>query len=158
MKNPLEVHGVGPYREGQGKGMKERRVSSPANYRFEDRFLFVVVPLFMLDAALGFFGFHYHHLQPVGALAIVCAVLQSLPIVACIVVFGLYLGEEKDEFQKGILVQSMLWSTGATLAVTTFWGSMEKYSQAPRMDVALVQFVFCIVYIVALAVNGWRYR
>ena len=52
----------------------------------------------------------------------------------------------------------MLWAIGATLAVSTFWGSMEKYSQAPHMDIAWVQFLFCAVMIVAIGANRWRYR
>jgi len=136
----------------------ERRVISPARSRFFDRFLFFIVPLFFLDGILGFWGFHYHHLQPTGGLAYLCAALQSLPIVGFIVVVGFYLAEEKDDFQRAIYIQSLLWGTGATLAVTTFWGSMEKYSQVPHMDVSLVQFVFGIVMSVAAAVNAWRYR
>ncbi len=134
------------------------RVGSPAKYRFEDRFLFFIVPLFVLDGILGIWGFHYHHLHPAGALAVLCAALQSSPIIAFIVIIGLYLAEEKDEFQKSVLVQSMLWAIGATLAVTTFWGSMEKYSRVPPMDIAWVQFLFCAVMIIAIAANRWRYR
>ncbi len=133
-------------------------VGSPAKYRFEDRFLFIVVPLFVLDGILGIWGFHYHHLHPASVLAVLCATVQSSPIIAFIVIIGLYLAEEKDEFQKSILVQSMLWAIGVTLAATTFWGSMEKFSQAPHMDIASVQFLFFLVYIVALAAYRWRYR
>ncbi len=135
-----------------------RRVGSPAKYRFEDRFLFFIVPLFVLDGILGFWGFHYHHLHPAGALAVLCATLQSSPIIAFILIIGLYLAEEKDEFQKSVLVQSMLWGVGVTLAVTTFWGSMEKYSQVPHMDISWVQLLFCAVLIIAIAANRWRYR
>ncbi|MGD1107902.1 MAG: hypothetical protein ABR865_12725 [Terracidiphilus sp.] len=135
-----------------------RRVGSPAKYRFEDRFLFFIVPLFVLDGVLGFWGFHYHHLHPAGALAVVCAALQSSPIIAFIVIIALYLAEENDEFQKSILVQSMLWAIGVTLAVATFCGSMEKYSQGPRVDIASVQFLFFIVMIIAIGANRWRYR
>ena len=133
-------------------------VGSPAQYRFQDRFLFFIVPLFVLDAILGYWGFHYHHLHPAGALAVLCAAVQSSPIIAFIVILGLYLAEEKDEFQKSILIQSMLWAIGVTLAVATFCGSLEKFSQGPRVDIASVQFLFFLVYIVALAVNRWRYR
>ena len=75
-------------------------------FRFEDRVLFFVVPLFFLDAILGIWGFHYHHLHPNGALAVVCAALQSSPIIAFIVIAGLYLAGETDDFQKTVLVQS----------------------------------------------------
>ena len=135
-----------------------RHSGSPAKYRFEDRVLFLIVPLSVLDGILGFWGFHYHHLHPAGALAVLCASVQSSPIIAFIIILGLYLAEEKDEFQKAVWVQSMLWATGATLSVTTFWGSMEKYSQVRHLDISWVQFLFCVAMIAAIGANRWRYR
>jgi hypothetical protein len=134
------------------------RISSPDRYRYEDRFLFIVVPLIFLDGILGFWGFHYHHLHVTGVLAYICAFLASLPILSFIVINGLYLAEEKDEFQRTLFVRSMLWGIGATLAVTTFWGSLEKFAQVPSMDIASVQFLFLLVMIVAQCADYWRYR
>ncbi len=136
----------------------ECRVGSPAKFRFEDRVLFFVVPLFFLDAILGIWGFHYHHLHPDGALAVVCAALQSSPIIAFIVIAGLYLAGETDDFQKTVLVQSILWGIGVTLAVTTFCGSLEKYGYLRQMDVSWVQILFFVTVIVSTLVARWRYR
>jgi hypothetical protein len=136
----------------------ERRVGSPARYRFDDRFLFIIVPLFLLDAVLGGWAFHYRHFHPTGILVYVCAALQSMPIIAFIVVLGLYLAEETDEFMRALWVQSLLWGTGATLAVTTFCGAMEKYGQATHMGGGMIPFVFYIAMIASLAVNTWRNR
>jgi hypothetical protein len=124
----------------------------------EGRFLFIIAPLFALDAILGFWEFHYHHLHPSGILAYLCAFLNSLPVIAFIVVFGLYLAEEKDEFMRAIYVQSILWGIGATLAITTFCGALAKYGQAPLIDVSSVQFVFMLVMIFSMVVIKWRYR
>ena len=147
------------FRANRGRRpVMERRVVSPAKSRYEGRFLYLVVPLFFLDVVLGWWGFHYHHLQPAGILAVVCAALQSLPIIAFIVIVALYLAEETDDFQRTLYVQSLLWGTGATMAVTTFWGGMEKYSQVAHMDVAQVQFIFIIGMLISLAANAWRYR
>jgi len=140
----------------------ERRVGSPAKYRFEDRALFVVVPLFFfvmaMDVVLGFLESHYHHFHPSGVLALVCAAVQSLPIVASIVIAGLYLAEETDDFQKTVLVQSLLWGIGVTLAVATFCGSLEKYGQVQRMNLWSIQLVFFAVAVVSTLVARWRYR
>jgi hypothetical protein len=35
---------------------------------------------------------------------------------------------------------------------------MEKYSQAPHMDISWVQFLFWAVMIIAIVANRWRYR
>ena len=38
--------------------------------------------------------------------------LPAIPIIGIIAVVGLYLAEEKDEFQRNLLIQSMLWGLG----------------------------------------------
>jgi hypothetical protein len=137
----------------------ESRISSPARNRAEDRVLFIVIPLFVLDAILGIWGFHYHHLHPTGLFAYLCAFIATLPCFAYILVYGLYLAEEKDEFQHWLTVQSMLWGIGVTLSVTTFWGMLEKYDPTvSRMDISSVQFLFLCVAAVSLLVYRWRYR
>ena len=111
-----------------------------------------------MDGILGFWGFHHYHLHPTGALSYICATLNSLPILGLIVVYGLYLAEEKDEFQRMILVPSVLWSIGATLAVSTFSGSLEKYGQPSHLDIASVQFLFLGAMGIGFVVNSWRYN
>lgn len=134
----------------------ERRVGSPARYRFDDRFLFIIVPLYLLDAVLGGWAFHYRHLHPAGALVYVCAALQSMPLIAFMVVLGLYLAEETDEFMRAFWVQSLLWGTGAVLAATTFWGAMEKYGQPAHVGMGMVQFVFYFYIALCSISRCWR--
>jgi len=136
----------------------ERRIYSSAKYRYEDRVLFFIVPLFPVSFIIDILGFHYYHLHLTGILAYLCAFVFSLLILGFIFVFGLYLAEETDEYERALCVQSMLWGIGATLAVTTFWGSLEKFAQVPRLDVTWVQFLFLGVMGIALLVNRWRYR
>jgi uncharacterized membrane-anchored protein len=136
----------------------ERHTGSPARYRFEDRFLFLVLPLMFLNLLMAVVGFHTFHLQPAGSLAILCSILMASPWIAFIVIYGLYLAEEKDEFQRTILVQSLLWGIGATLATTTIWGTLEKFNLVPPMDVNSVVFLFVIPFTIAERVLRWRYR
>jgi hypothetical protein len=136
----------------------ESRIDNPAKNRAEDRVLFIVMPLVILDIFLAVFGFHYHHFQPVGGLAFLCATLISLPTIAYIVIYGLYLAEEKDEFQRTILVQSMLWAIGATLIVAIFWGTLEMFNMVPHLAVLWVQVPFYLFMAIATMVNHWRYR
>ena len=135
----------------------DRNVSSPARNRLEGRLLFIIVPMFFAFPVILEIADHYH-LRPSGVLAVVCAALASLPFIAVVVIFGLYMAEEKDEFQKAVLTQSLAWGIGTTFAVTTFWGCMEKFDHAPHMPVWWVQIVFIIAFAIANAANRWRYR
>ena len=102
------------------------------NYRFLTAMAFYVV--FILGA-----GFAFRLLHPSGAMAYLLAVLPSIPIVVSLVIVGRYLGEEKDEFQRHLLVRAMIWAIGGTLAVTSVWGFLELFVIAvPHFQLYLV--------------------
>jgi hypothetical protein len=100
-------------------------------YRFLTAMSFYVV--FIAGAVWTFPRYH-----PTGLLAYVLAVLPALAIVGVIVVVGLYLNEEKDEFQRTVLIQTMLWAMGATMAVCTVWGFLELFIGIPALQLYLV--------------------
>ncbi len=81
------------------------------------------------------FTFHvlYHGRVSLPA-AIGLAMIPSVPIVGVIVIVGLYLKEEKDEFQRELFIQSLLWGAGATLAVTSFWSFLHIFAHVPAVD------------------------
>jgi hypothetical protein len=133
----------------------KRHVSSPAQNRLEARVLFVLLPLTILFFALSILGLGFNH--PTGALALASAALATLPVFAVLVIFGLYLGEETDEFQKSLRIRALLWSTGITLTATTFWGKLETLVQVPKVSIWSVQFLFFIAYVLAVRVLRWRY-
>ena len=82
--------------------------------------------LYVLSLVITSVSFHDFH--QVGLLVYVLAVLPALPILAIMVAYGLYLADEKDEFLRRFRLESMLWGIGPTLAVTTVWGSLAKFS------------------------------
>ena len=86
----------------------------------------------------------FHHLHPTGFIVYVLAVLPALPLIASLVIVGLYIAEESDEFERSILVQSMLWGFGGTLAVTTVWGFLEDFAKAPHLSTFYVYVFFWI--------------
>ena len=86
----------------------------------------------------------FHHLHPTGLIVYVLAVLPALPLVGSLVVVGLYIAEESDEFERSILVQSMLWGLGGALAVSTIWGSLEDFANAPHISTFYVFLFFWI--------------
>ncbi|MGA2887435.1 MAG: hypothetical protein ABSE51_05235 [Terracidiphilus sp.] len=136
----------------------EHHTGSPAKFKFEDRFLFIIVPLFVLLGILDIWGFHYHHLHPTGALAYMCAFLYSMPMIAFIVVLGLYLAEETDDFMRALWVQSILWGIGATLAIANFCGASARFGLDPHLGISSIQFVFLLVMIFTMVVIKLRYR
>ncbi len=86
----------------------------------------------------------FHHLHPTGLVVYLLAVLPALPLVGSLAIVGLYIAEESDEFERSILVQSMLWGLGGALAVSTIWGSLEDFANAPHLSAFYVYVFFWI--------------
>src|SRR5579864_8560596 len=71
---------------------------------------------------------YFHRFHPKGPVAYVLALLPAAAIIAQIVTVGLYLAEEKDEFQRNLFIQALLWGLGGVLAVTSGWGMLESFT------------------------------
>ena len=93
-----------------------------------------------------------------GPVAYLLAVLPALPIVWMLFATGVYLAEEKDEFQRMVLVQCMLGGIGGTLAATTIWGYWEDFVHAPHLGSTLVFPMFWIFVAISMVVVKARYR
>jgi len=132
------------------------RIRNPARDRMEDRMLFIGLPLIVANIAMAIWGIGYRHLT--GVPAYLPAILVALPGVAFIVIFGLYLSEEQDEFQRNLWVQSLLWGIGATLTVITFWGSLVEFELAKGLKLMFVFPLFWLVTCIARLVLRLRYR
>lgn len=100
----------------------------------------------------------FKHWHPSGLIAYPLAVLPALPIVAGITIAGLYLVEEKDEFQRAVFVQSMIWGIGATLVFTTIWGFLELFAGIQHFQTYLAFPLFCAFGGIASYVLKARYR
>ena len=85
--------------------------------------------------------YHFNH-----AITWLIAVLPALPIVAVIAGVGLYIKEEKDEFERLVTMQSMLCGIAATLAVDCVWGFLEIFAGAVHLAPYLN---FCIFWFFA---------
>jgi hypothetical protein len=115
------------------------KTNNPAQRRFLYRFA-VAMLLYVLLIVPAVWGFV--HFRPTGALAYVLAVLPALPILAMLVVIGLYLAEEKDEFIRNMQIQSLLGGIGGTLALVSVWGLLENFTDVRRLDLFLVYPIF----------------
>jgi hypothetical protein len=112
-----------------------------------------LVVLFSIFAAVVFRLWHLH-----GALAYLVAVLPALPILWVLVATGTFLAEEKDEFQRNLLVQSLLGGTGAILAGITVWAYLEDFARAPHLDLVWVYPIFWLFVGISYYVVKARYR
>jgi hypothetical protein len=100
----------------------------------------------------------FHHLHPTGLVVYLLAVLPALPLIGSLAIVGLYIAEESDEFERSIIVQSMLWGFGGTLAVTTIWGFLEEFAKAPHISTFYVYIFFWIFMGISQPFIRRRYR
>ncbi|MGA3344086.1 MAG: hypothetical protein ABSC76_04365 [Terracidiphilus sp.] len=129
--------------------------NNPAARRFYRRFLgtFVLYALILPLTTLVFV--HYH---PTGPLAYPLAVLPAIPMLGLLAIFGLYLAEEKDEFQRTVGVQSMLCGIGGTLTVTSVWGFLEDYVHIRHLDPIFTITIFWVFLGLSIPVLLARYK
>jgi hypothetical protein len=107
------------------------------------RYIYRLAPTMALYLVFLFIAqWSFHHLHPTGLLIYVLAILPTIPLVASLAVVGFYIAEESDEFERSILVQSMLWGLGGALSISTIWGSLEEFAMAPHLSIFYVYVFF----------------
>jgi hypothetical protein len=84
--------------------------------------------------------------------------LPTIPIAGAVVLTGRYMSEEKDEFQRAVLVQALLGGIGATLVVTTVWGFLENYAHFQRLNILMIWPLYLIFVGIAYGLVKARYR
>ena len=80
-------------------------------------------------------------------------VLGALPGVAVVGIFWAFarlLIEEKDEYQRLLLVGQSLMATGFTLSVVTVWGFLENFRLVPHVDA----FYIAVLWFVGLGIGS----
>jgi hypothetical protein len=100
----------------------------------------------------------FHHLHPTGLIVYLLAILPALPVIGSLAIVGLYMAEESDEFERSILVQSMLWGFGVALAIGSVWGYLEDFANAPHRSAFYAYLSFWIVMGISQPFIRMRYR
>lgn len=118
--------------------------------------MWVVAGLCILFALVASLSFRFGHLS--GLLSYPVAVLPAVPIIGALVCTGTYLAEETDEFQRSLLIQSILGGIGVTLAATTAWGYLEHFVHSPHFDAIWVYPIFWFATALSYPVVRLRYR
>jgi len=128
---------------------------SPAMRRYQLRFWPTMIAYAVLLVAVVWL-FRVH--PPQGALKYALALAPAVPILGVIVIIGLYILEETDEFRRMQTIQSMLVGLATVLAAGTTWGFLEALADAPHIPSYYVFPIYCIGMGLAQPVIAWRYR
>ena len=127
------------------------KASRSYNYRLLPTMLVYVLFTFIAQ-------WSFHHLHPTGIMVYLLAILPAVPLVGSIAIVGLYIAEESDEFQRSILIKSMLWGFGVALAIGSVWGSLEQFANAPHRSAFYAYLSFWIVNAISGVIIRLRYR
>ena len=107
------------------------------------RYLYRLAPTTAIYVLLLFLvKWGFQHLHPTGIFVYLLAILPALPLVGTIAIVGLYIAEESDDFERSILVQAMLWGLGGALSLSTIWGYLEDFANAPHVSTFYVYIFF----------------
>jgi hypothetical protein len=135
--------------------MKPKNRMSAAVRRYMSRFIPAML-LYVAVLTASIWGMNALH--PHGLLLWAVAVAPALPIMAVIAIMGLYVVEETDELPRTVMVQSMLWGIGLTLAAATVWGFLENAKLVPHLSSFLMFPIFCAAMGLSQPFVWRRYR
>jgi hypothetical protein len=96
--------------------------------------------------------------HPAGAELYVLAMLPSIPVVCMLAILGMHLARERDEFQRAMVVRSLLWAIGGTLAVGVFEGYVREYGGVLKLPAFTELVAFWVMFGIAHVVQMRRYR
>ncbi|HEY5712092.1 MAG TPA: hypothetical protein VIT38_09365 [Allosphingosinicella sp.] len=125
------------------RGIARKRAGScttPAQRNYFRRFvpLMIAYVVILLGAVWLKRDFH-----PGPAVTIFLALLSALPLLGVIWTFARVLVEEKDEYQRSLLVRQIVVATGFMLSVTSVWGFLEDFGQAPHLPLYWAFIIWC---------------
>jgi len=106
-----------------------------------------------ISIALTFYKFRPH-----GPLATVLAVLPAVAILGNIIAIGLYLIEDKDEAQRSVMVELLLWGLGGVLVFTSAWGLLETFTHIRHFNPTYTYTVFWIFVGIGVPFLQRKYR
>jgi hypothetical protein len=113
---------------------------TPARKRYQRR----VIGLSLLYAGLLTGAVYlFKHGLVAGPLAWIVATLPALAIVAIFAALGAYIVEERDEYQRMLLIRQTLYGSAFTLVISTIWGFLESFGMVghvPAYHAAILWF------------------
>jgi hypothetical protein len=121
-------------------------MQSPATRKLKKRSMFVMGCYFVI-----FLGtmFLVDRLHPSGWYLYFLAALPTVPIIKVFFLTGEYLGTEKDDFKRDLMMRCILWGTGASLSLTLFMGFLRIFGWKGALPPFTEFYVFAIFMIFA---------
>ncbi len=126
---------------------------TPAARRYMKRFVPTMIAYVVLVMATSLIVAKLH---PTGTALIALSILPALPILGILVVIGLYVREESDEYVRQRLVVAMLFGIGVVLAAATVLGFLQIYRVIGQVDVFWAFPVWCASWGLAQCLMTWR--
>ncbi len=131
------------------------RVKSKAEKRYLKRLIWAmsiyVVVVFLTTILV-------RHGHVTGWILYVVAVAPCIPILRLIQVLALYVQEETDEFQRLLVVRSILCGGAAMLVVAAFSDFLRSYTKVGDLPPFTMFMVFWVVFGIAQGVQGMMTR
>jgi hypothetical protein len=100
----------------------------------------------------------FYKFRPHGPVAYILAVVPAIAILGFIVAIGQYLTEDKDEFQRNLMVQVLLWGLGGVLVFTSAWGSLESFAHFRHFNPTYTYILFWVFAGISVPFLNRRYR
>ena len=73
----------------------------------------------------------------------------GISMVTMLIAAAVGLARQRDEFQRKLLNEAMIWGTGGMLAITSIWGLLEVHTSIPRMDILFNFPIFITITAIA---------
>lgn len=129
--------------------------NSAAQKRYLRRGLGVLVAYVLLLSSATVIVQRVH---PHGVLLYCVAFLPLLPMLSFLVVVGRYLREERDEYQRDLVIRCMLWGIAAMLSVELFDGFLHSFGWHGALPPFVGFYAFCLSMLIAKFTYKFRDR
>jgi hypothetical protein len=81
--------------------------------------------------------------------AYLLAISMSVSMIGMIVALAIATNRQRDEYQRQLLMQAMMWGIGGSLSITTIWGLLETLTAVPHMPVLMNFPIFLSIAVIA---------
>jgi hypothetical protein len=122
--------------------------STAVNRKIQREFRLVYTP-FCLVAVASFLTLEMKDPARSSAIALVLSLAYGISISVMFILGGVKIARQKDEFQRKLYLEALVWSTVTTLVISTIWGSLETFTNVHHMPTIFNFGIFMLVFAIA---------